>query len=446
MGDVGVVDGPVKLLVGDVQGDDRLDDLLRPDDQTEQFAGRPGGLAEPFEVPVGRQDRLAQLLLGERDPGPGGLQSGQGLRNLGVDPVDSPRHFNGGLILRPLGLPDQAEVAEAEVLQLPDGRDVEIGSGTVAVQRPMHPRHGRPGRQQARRRGGAGQEQRGDEGPRLLAADVGVRGGQQSPLRCQLGAVGLRDRDQRLDRAVVAEQGDLEIGRLDRLQDQVRVEQEDFHQPGAGDSPVAPGVLPVLLQAQRLGRRPVVFQGGNQPRRQLPGERDELLGLTRRRLDPPEPPPRLLDGEIRLRHVEDAVIPGRLNVGPPGSNHPPGRQRREDGVGGRDRQRRPAADEEVIGPFLKQGPVENILGVAVVPVVIDAAGQGRQLQGPGLDEQPERLLDAGRRRRDIQGPDPGQLHRRGKVDWTAGLAPRRRRDRHRRRTRGRVGRQGRRPR
>ena len=61
------------------------DDFLGADDQAEQLAGGPRRLAQADEVLVGRLDRLAHALVGLDHADPGGLQPGDGLRDLGLD-------------------------------------------------------------------------------------------------------------------------------------------------------------------------------------------------------------------------------------------------------------------------------------------------------------------------------------------------------------------------
>ena len=117
--------------------------------------------------------------------------------------------------------------------------------------------------------------------------------------------------------------------------------------------------------------------------------------------------------------VKQRVVPRGLEVGLPRGDHPPRRERGEDGVGEPDGQAGPAADEEALPPLLEVRAREDVLLDAVVPEVVDAGVEVRDPEGLGLELQGERLLDLHRRRGDVERPDPGQLHRGREVDRQA---------------------------
>src|SRR5512135_3579782 len=112
LGDVVLADGKGILLIGGVQRDDRGDDFLGADDQAEQLAGGPRRLAQADEVFVGRLDRLEDALLSLHYADPRGLQPGDGLRDLRLDPEDGPCQLDRGDRLLGPPLPDPADVAD----------------------------------------------------------------------------------------------------------------------------------------------------------------------------------------------------------------------------------------------------------------------------------------------------------------------------------------------
>ena len=116
------------------------------------------------------------------------------------------------------------------------------------------------------------------------------------------------------------------------------------------------------------------------------------------------------------------IVPRRLEIGPARLDHPTRRQRGEDGVGEPDGQRRTAADEERLAAFPEVLAGEDVLLDAVVPEVVDAGVEVGDPEGLGLEMQGERLLDLGRRRGDVQRPDPGQRQGGREVDRQAAAA------------------------
>ena len=102
------------------------DDFLGPDDQAEQLTGGPGRLAEADEVLVGRLDRLLHPFVGLDHADPGGLEPGDGLRDLRLDPVDGPGELDRGQVALGAALADQPDVADAAVLELPDRGELDV--------------------------------------------------------------------------------------------------------------------------------------------------------------------------------------------------------------------------------------------------------------------------------------------------------------------------------
>ena len=134
LGGVVLADGEGILLVGEFQRDDRGDDFLRPDHQSEDLAGRTGRLAQAEEVLVGRLDGLLHTFLGLDHPDPGGLEAGEGLRDFGLDPEDDPGEIDRRQLFLGSALADQSDVADASVRELPDGRNLDIHSGAVGIE------------------------------------------------------------------------------------------------------------------------------------------------------------------------------------------------------------------------------------------------------------------------------------------------------------------------
>ena len=271
LGGVVFADGGGVLLVGGLHRGDRLDDFLGPDDQAEQLAGGPGRLAQADEVLVGRLDRLEHALLGLDHADPGGLEPGEGLRDLGLDPVDRPGELDRGQVALGAALADQPDVADAAVLELPDGGELDVHARAVAVQRPVGAGGEVAGRELAGGRRRAEDEQVGQERAALLAAEELLGRGDQLAPGGDLGPVVHGDPHQGLGLLVAGHQRDLQERRLDRLQQRGRVEQQDLRELGAGDPPVADGDLLSLPQlwssvwarlissgAIRLGARPRV--------------------------------------------------------------------------------------------------------------------------------------------------------------------------------------------
>ena len=265
------------------------------------------------------------------------------------------------------------------------------------------------GREQPRGRGRAEDDQVRQERAVLLLAQELLRRGDQLAPRGDLGAVVQRDRHQLLGGLLGGDERDLEERRLDRLEQRGRVEQEDFRQPGAGDPPVADGDLLGLPEALELGLRPVDLQRRDQARGQPRGEVHEQLGPRRSIAPTPSSLPRAAwRSKKAWATVIQAVVPRGLEVGLPRGDHPPRRERGEDGVGEPDGQAGPAADEEALPPLPEIRAREDVLLDAVVPEVVDARVEVRDPERPwpgAAGPAPARPASSPRRCR-AAGPRP----------------------------------------
>ena len=188
---------------------------------------------------------------------------------------------------------------------------------------------------------------------------------------------------------------------------------------GAGDPPVADGDLLRLEQRLELGLGPVDLQGGDQGGGQAAGEVHEQPGAVDGCVDPQQPTARRLEREEPLRHLEQHVVAGRLEVRGPRGDHPPRRQRGEDRVGQAHRQIRPAADEERLAALAEVLAGEEVLLHAVVAEVVDAAVDVGDPEHLGLEVQRHGLLDLLGRGGDVERPDASQLHGGRQVDRQA---------------------------
>ena len=268
-------------------------------------------------------------------------------------------------------------------------------------------------------RGRAGDDQVGQEGALLLAAQQQVGRGDQFLPRSDLGAAVQGHWQQLLGGTLGGNEGHLQERRLDWLEQRGRVKQENLRQARTCDPPVADGDLLALPQALQFGLCPIDLQRCDQTGCQPLGEVHEQLGPDDRRPDAEQSSPRRLDVEIGLGHREQDIVPRGLEVRPPRGDHAPRSERGEDRVGEPDEQAGATADEECLQPFPKIRTREDVLLNTIVPKVSDAPVESGDPEGLGLQLQSESLLNLCHGRGDIERPDPGELHRGRQVDRQA---------------------------
>ena len=113
------------FVEGLVQELERVDRFLRPVDQDQDIA-ESADLREALEVPVDGDDARAEGAIGEEDPGGRRLHPRQGPGHIRHHHVLDPEQIDDGLrLLAALPL-DHREVAEPDILELPEGLDAEV--------------------------------------------------------------------------------------------------------------------------------------------------------------------------------------------------------------------------------------------------------------------------------------------------------------------------------
>ena len=195
---------------------------------------------------------------------------------LGVEEVDDGQRLHAALPL------DQREVADPEVLELPEGLDAEVVAARPLVQAAVGAQAEDPGLEHLEGGLEAVERDAGDE-----RAEPS-RGGRRPPPprpgrlpRGDLGPVGQGDRHQVVEVPARVDQRDLDVVVLQRLDDGAGVQPQHPGEPGALDPPLLPRRDGLLLQVGEHVPGPVDLE-----------RRDQVAGSARRSGRPRRAPAR----------------------------------------------------------------------------------------------------------------------------------------------------------
>ena len=156
-------------------------------------------------------------------------------------------------------LPDQRQVSHAQVLQRPHDLDIEIRTPAIGAVDRVHAArpHGGGGASPA----GATQDQARDQRTDTLRLETQQGRFHEGLLRSQFGAIAQGHGDELVHGFRQFDQRNLQMGRLDGIDDCSRVIQtQDASQVGAGHAPFLQSRLHRLTAAGQLGLAPVYFK------------------------------------------------------------------------------------------------------------------------------------------------------------------------------------------
>jgi hypothetical protein len=187
----------------------------------------------------------------------------------------------------------------------------------------------------------------------------------------QLGAVGQCRGNKRINLGVDIDHGELQMGRFDGLDARLRLQTQETGQLGAGQPPLFAGAGDGEAAPRQLGARARHLDGLQQPLGQLLREPDQLLGAAHRILSGGPFAARLLHGEIGIRDRDHDVVRGGVHAEPARIGDLPGCQGGIQGIGERERGRRPAAGKQRL-LARPQDVADHVLQLPIVPVISDA--------------------------------------------------------------------------
>ena len=254
-----------------------------------------------------------------------------------------------------------------------------------------------------------------EKGPELFLPDALHRLLHQGLLAGQLGAVGQTDGDQLFQGLIEADESDLKVRGLHRLDDGGRIELQDPRQIGACDPPALARRLHELPAAFGLRLGAEDLEVGKQRRRKLPHSVRQLNGAAENIFRSGEIAAGLLDGEIGVGHRQQAVVVRRLQRRVARADDLARGQRLKDRIGDSDDQVRAGPDQKA--SITRRRDVSGaVLDLPVVANVIGAELKRRQPKQFCEVEFCAGDADSGRGNLHVDGLHVGQLQRGRKID------------------------------